>query len=229
MTTFEKLIEDIKKVEYFKNYKFRKSDSTFIYKFNGGFNAVYLEHWCKYGYLNVRPTIGFHYDIVVKWFEKYGFKPLKIQRNNPLYFTSPGSLGWKGNATSIGDVFEFKLDNSDYEEISELFIHAITKCAQFVFDKFKTLGDYYDFEVKPYLTGEKDTPMGGADWFFEKLTVCRIVSPENYDQLKKIFMKRADWMINEWEYKPEMNMFPYYYRLDEILSDMESRFPTKDS
>lgn len=229
MTVFERLVEDLKKVDYFKDYKYRKRDSTFIYKFDGGFKDVGLEHCIKFGDLRVQPTIGFHYDIVVKWFEKYSTLSLRDQRDNPLYFIAPYRLGFKGNDTSLGHGFEMRSDGSDYEAVAPLLIHAVTECARYVDNKFKTLEDYYNFEIAPYLTGEKDTPMNGAYWFFEGLTVCRIVAPENYERLKEIFMKRAHWMMNEWKYAPERNMQPYYNRLDEILSDMESRFPVRDN
>ncbi len=222
MALFERLIEDLLQTEAFKDYKFRKTDSSLIYKFNGGIRKVKLDHWTEYGYCSVRPTIGFHYDIVVKWFEKFSTLTLRDQRNNPLYFTCPYEYGWKGNANILGDIFDIKCDGSDYDETSRMLIHAVTETVKLVFERFKTLDDYYKLEIQPYLTLEKDTPMGGANWFFEGLTVCRIVSPDNYEKLKSIFMERAEWMMFEWKYAPERNMERYYYRLDEIFSYLES-------
>lgn len=155
MKVFERLVNDLMKEEALRDYKFRKSDSCFIRKFDGGFYAVELDHWNKWGDCYVRPNIGFHYNIVVKWFEKYSTLTLRDQRNNFLSFMDPTVIGLKGNYPDVS-IFEMKSDGSDYEKISKDLIHAIIESVKWFEAKYKTLKDYYNYDVAPYLRGEKN-------------------------------------------------------------------------
>jgi hypothetical protein len=83
--------------------------------------------------------------------------------------------------------------------------------------KFSTLQDLYNFQIIPILNGKKDLPNVGADWVFETLKLCNIVSPENYEVLKECILKQVEVMNN----RGEPNITEYYPILNNILQDIE--------
>ena len=73
-------------------------------------------------------------------------------------------------------------------------------------------------EIQPILDGEVELPDVGANWVFIDLTLCKLVRPDNYRQLKKILLDRVEFMYN----RGEPNIKEYYEQLDEILSYLEN-------
>jgi hypothetical protein len=73
-------------------------------------------------------------------------------------------------------------------------------------------------EIQPILDGEAELPDVGANWVFIDLTLCKLVGPDNYRQLKKILLDRVEFMYN----RGEPNIKEYYEQLDEILSYLEN-------
>lgn len=213
MTTFERVVELLREDSFFDNYNYRKSDSSFIQKFDGGIRKIELEHWFQIICIGIRPGISIRFDFVHKWFEKFSFKTIKDQRSTYTACVWPELYG-------LQDTYSFYLDETNFKEF-ENFKHTIKTCAEKCFSLYRTPEDVYIHDVLPYIHGTDNRFRGGIDWFFEYLTICKVVAPENYDNLKSKLLKEADFRMFGRE-RPEPNMACYYDRLDEILDYLES-------
>lgn len=213
-TYFEQIVSEIMVDSYFDKFKFRKRDSSLIQKTNFGKNIIELEHWnCLNIVLTIRPSYSIRFDILSKWFEKYSFKSISDQRDN-------GNFGFDGIMLGKQYMFEFKYyDASDeYKKELENLKTTIIECSQSVFYNYSSLEKAYINEIEPILKNEKKLPTHGADWFFENLTLCKILHPEYYDKLKHMFLKHAEYMMTY----NEPNISIYYDKLNEILSYLEN-------
>lgn len=213
MTKFEIIVERLKNESFLAGYTFVKSDSSFIQKFEGGWRKIGLDHHSVSSYLTIRPVLLERFDIASKWFEKFSFKTLKDQRSIWTVGASPEMYDCTGY---------FYFDDPDkFEETYSNLALVLEKCSQKLFNKFKSIQDVYTYNILPIIEANECYNDGGIDWFFEYLIICRIVAKENYDKLKEILLRHADWRMtrNKW---PEPNMNYYYHRLDEILGYLES-------
>ncbi|MBO4529001.1 MAG: hypothetical protein J5767_00005, partial [Paludibacteraceae bacterium] len=91
------------------------------------------------------------------------------------------------------------------------------ECSNWVFTNYATLDLAYQHEIIPLLNGDKEMPDGGIEWAFIDLTLCRIVSPQNYDAFKKKVLERIEFLHS----RNEPNLAHYYDILDEIIAYME--------
>lgn len=211
MTTFEKIVERLKEEPVFDGYKFRKSDSSFIQKFEDGTRRVALRAWCKFGYLCVRPAFSIRFDFVHKWFEKYSFRVISDQRTTYTVCAWPGKYG-------LEDHYYFPPEVDITKEYEKL-VHTIKICYDIFFPMYKTPKDIYIHDILPTVEGKTDLPKNGAEWLFEYLTICKVVAPESYENVKAILLKHANWQVKSIK---DSNMAFYYDHLDEILGFMES-------
>ena len=214
MTVFERIAADFQQDPFFEDYIFIKSKHAFIKKYNWGWYQISLEPHNEFEYTRICPFYEIRFNILVNWFEKFSFKTLKDQRSNSTVFFEGEKFGYETD-------FYFDSAWRDYKNYSKLypkFRDTVVVCATKAFDLYTSLDDYYREEIVPVLNGDKELPMQGADWFFESLTACKIVAPDQYPAFKKIMLKHADKMME----CNEPNMAEYYNRLDEILSYMES-------
>lgn len=214
-TLLEKIVTDLTSLEYFSQFKFRKRDSRLIMKTSDGMNYIELEHWYYFAAsMVVRPIYGVRFDILSRWFEKFCFKTLQDQRDG-------ASIFFDGKSLSMPNEFEFEYNNDrNYAVTFEKLQSTLKKCSEFVFNTYSTLEKLYDNTIQPILNGDRRLQEGSPDWFFIDLTLCKIVSPETYGQLKAILLKDVDRRVSGTY--PEPNMAYYYNRLDEILSYLES-------
>jgi len=212
-TIFDRIVADLMSEPFLADFKFRKRYST-IYISNGGIRKFIelqrISKWAPY-YLDIYPTYCVRFDVVMKWFEKFSFKTLQDQRDNPTVSCTGSMLGYQ-------DCFEFHCDGSHYEEEYKLLRDTMISCANIEFTKFQTLEDYYINEIHPLLDENAKLPWGGADWIFESLTGCLIVAPENYNRLKEILLRH----VEERYARKEPNIMSYYDRMDEILNYLEN-------
>ena len=213
-TYFDRLASELLEDPYFQKFKFRKRDSSLILKTKYGMQFIELNHWNYWNLtLVIHPQYLVRFDVLNKWFEKYSFKTLKDQRDGCY-------VGFTGYMLERQDSFEFSYNESEVQYRNKLqkLKECIIECSEFVFEEYSTLEKSYQKEVVPILDGRKTLPNVGADWFFENLTLCLIVQPENYEALKKIQLKHAEIMYK----RGEPNISAYYERLPEILAYLES-------
>ena len=174
-----------------------------------------LDHWDGYhdghDVMVVYPQYLVRYDILSKWFEKFSFKSLQDQRDGCY-------VGFSGEMLGSQDRFMFRYDRSNLMSELVRLKECIKRDGSEVFDAYSSLDKAYDRKIAPVLTGTTALPIIGADWFFENLTLCRIVHPEEYEKLKEIHLKHAEAMYG----REEPNISKYYDRLSEILTYLEN-------
>lgn len=198
--------------DFFRDFKFRKSDCCFISK-NGGFRKeVHLDHYCKYDELVFYPIFDVKFDVLLNWFKKYNFKTIQDQKDNHSFGFSSCMLGKKSS------YYYFGLDGKDFQSKFDSFKKELIECSNWVFTNYATLDLAYQQEIVPLLNGEKEMPDGGIEWAFIDLTLCRIVTPQNYDTFKKMVLERIEFL----HCRNEPNLAHYYDKLDEIIAYMES-------
>ena len=211
-TKFEIVMSHLVDDPYFQDFKFRKRDSSFIRKTKYGKDIILLDHWINRNFnkLEIFPVYMVRFDILRTWFEKFSFKTLKIQRDGAYVAFSGVMLGFQ-------DKFLMVPEDSDFASQIDNLKENLRSCSSFVFSEYSTLEKAYERKIKPLLDRTGKLPDIGADWFFENLTLCRIMHPERYEEVKRLHLKYAEEMHK----RKEPNMEHYYERLDEILSYME--------
>ena len=198
--------------EFFRDFKFRKSDCSFISKNGGLKNIVEIQHWTKYDELVLYPVFGVKFDILLNWFKKYSFKTIQDQKNNFSFMYGSSMLGYKSS------YYEFRVDGNDFNSKFDSFKKELIECSNWVFTNYATLDLAYQQEIIPLLNRGKEMPDGGIEWAFIDLTLCRIVSPQNYGAFKEMILERIEFLHG----RNEPNLAHYYDKLDEIISYMES-------
>ena len=208
---FDQIILELTSDVFFDDFRFRKRDSSFFRKTALGKDIIMLDHWKDGDNLIVYPQYLVRFDSLRIWFEKFSFKT-KIDQRDGVY------VGFSGEMLGSQGKFCFELNKSNYS----VEINRLTTCLKsngtLVFNAYSSLEKAYDMEIEPILNGTKELPDIGADWFFENLTLCRLVHPENYERLKEIHLKQARYMYD----RGEPNITAYYDRLDEILTYLEN-------
>lgn len=211
---FQTIIDNLLSNPFFSDFTFRKRYSTLICKNVNGWRAVELDHWEEQGMdmLVIYPIYCVKFNVVSKWFEKFSVKNLRDQRDNATINIDNKMLGlhsmyYNFNNNGAGFFDDYVKMESD-----------IIDCAKYVFGNYGTLQQTFDRLIRPVIKGETELPDVGADWIFEYLTICRIISTKDYDQLKSILLKHMDWMHS----RNEPNVADYYNRVDEILDCLEN-------
>ena len=208
---FETIISDIKNDSFFSEYKFKKSENMLYLRDDDSTLFVELNHWQDYGECTICITYGRRFDILTKWFEKFSFKTLRDQRNNPDVMCDNTDFGQEEYI-----YFDYKF--SDYKEKMRVMLPMIKENLASFAKKYSTLDNYYREDVLPVIRGDKELPDVGADWIFIYLTLGFLVDRENYATLKNIILERVEWMHR----RDEPNVAHYYDRMDEIISYMEN-------
>ena len=212
---FNRILSELMEDVFFKDFKYRKRDSSLIRKTDLGKNVIMLDHWDGYhdnhDVMVIYPQYLVRYDILSKWFEKFSFKTLTDQRDGCF-------VGFSGDMLGSRDRFMFRYDRSNLAGELLRLKECIKIDSNRVFDAYSSLDKAYDRKIVPLLTETTTLPLIGADWFFENLTLCKIVHPENYEKLKDIHLQHAKEMYE----RGEPNMSEYYNRLPEILTHLEN-------
>ena len=208
---FDTIISDIKNDSFFTEYKYKKSENMLYHREGNSTLFVELDHWQDYGECIIYIIYGRRFDILTKWFEKFSFKTLKDQRNNPNFYYSNKAFG-------LDETISFKYDLSDFEIKIDYLKRTLKECMTTVAKSYETLEDYYCLDIAPILKGELELPDVGADWVFIDLTLAYLVHPEKYPEFKSKMLGHIDWMHR----RNEPNIKEYYDKLDEIISYMEN-------
>jgi len=207
----EKITTLLSTEEFFRDFKFQKSNRFFISK-NGGFRKdVRLPCAHYYDVIHLHPAYCVKFDVLLNWFKKYNFRTTQDQRDDYSFGFTSSMLGKKSSD------YEFSLDGKDFDSKFEFFKKELFECSNWVFTNYATLDLAYQHEIIPLLNGDKEMPDGGIEWAFRDLTLCRIVSPQNYDAFKKKVLERIEFLHS----RNEPNLAHYYDKLDEIIAYME--------
>ena len=209
----DKIIEGIKNDAFLGEYKYKKSEMAMYRNLNDAYLYIGLEHWRDYDTkeLVISPIYGKHFNILTKWFEKFSFKTLKDQRNNPDFYFSNKAFG-------LGETISFRYDFSDFEIKINYLKKVLKGCITTVAKNYETLEDYYRLDIAPILDGEQELPDVGADWLFIDLTLAHLIRPDKYPEFKSKILGHIDWMYS----RNEPNVEYYHDRLNEIISYMEN-------
>ena len=208
---FECIIDEFRKDPYFSAFKFKKSVSMLYVPTEDGMLSVEFEHWKEYGELEVYPIYGRRFEILTKWFEKFSFKTLRDQRNNPnvMYYNTHFGLE---------ESICFDYGESDHSQRIDMMIQTTKRNLSIFSSKYATLECFYKEDVLPIIKGDIEMPDVGADWVFIYLTLGFLVDKANYPLLKEKILARVEWMNS----RHEPNIEHYYDRMDEIISYMEN-------
>lgn len=217
-TFITKIIEGIQQDPYFSEFKYRKKDYAFIKKDKIGFEKIVFFNHDDYDLKRdclakgVHPHYFRRFNILHEWFEKYSFRTLPTQKD------SSSMVEFEPLHADLNlSYYYFKYDGEDFEKDLKRLVDDAKERSQKFFIKYKTLEDMYHHEIIPILENKVELPDVGADWVFEYLKLCRIVSPENYPILKEILLKQVEFMHG----RGEPNIEIYYPKLEEILYDLE--------
>ena len=212
------IIPKLNNEDYFKSFKYRKSDNTLTLKTKEGFNQI--EFYSKrtvdkrkgdhsqYGEfaIEIEPVYGIRYNILSKWFEKYSFKSLSDQGNN---------ITIMANGIDFNSQKEFyflengKFFNEDYFNFKK----QITDNSILYFDKYKSVEDYYKFEIIPIFNNQKKILDCGSDWIFEYLTAVKLFDKNRFQEMVSILKKQIEYMNS----RNEPNVAKYNGKFDEIF------------
>lgn len=207
------IIPKLNSEDYFKKYKFRKSTNTLTLKTDSGFNQI--EFYSKktvdnsrFGELalGIEPVYGVHFDILSKWFEKYSFKSLSDQKNNINVMANGLDFDLQKDFLFLENGKKFQ---QDYENLEKNIINN----SMIFFTKYKSVEDYYRFEVLPIFTNNKKLPDYGADWIFEYLTAVKLFDILRFREMVLILKKQIEYMNS----RNEPNVANYNGKLDEIF------------
>jgi len=214
------ILERLKSESFFSDFKIRKSDSSIIQKTGWGYRRVNFLHYNSVDRdqlaLRISPHYWVRFDFLHKWFEKFSYKPLSVQKNTGSVAFSEEMLD--KSKTLFG--FYFLESREDYELDYEVLKKDVIEHASYVFNRFQTLNDLYEYKVQPILDGEAKFPFAGAEWMFQYLLMARVLHPEDYEHLKTLILQYA----SELRYRkhPEPNVLMYYDKIPEIMNYMET-------
>lgn len=218
---FDSIIADVKSDEFFKNYKFRKSDNDLYYSAHGECIMVNFHHYRDFDYPDESCVIeliyGKRFNVLTKWFEKFSVMPLSSQRTNPDFRIFGYEFGDEKEIT-------FKYNFSDYDYKLQRMLIQLKKNISKMEETYATMTDYYNADVKPILQGEKKFQDIGAVWIFIDMALTYLVDKDNYPKFKKMMFEHIEWMYK----RHEPNVEDYYGRFEEIFTYMENnlRLPT---
>lgn len=217
----QKIIDALTAEPLFKEFKYIKSYSAIVKKTKFGYQrlGMYI-HWESYNrekqeFAFEIMHIGYdvRFDVLHKWFEKYGVNTLTIQRK--AYSI--------GQTTSLMEKFQsyprtytFVYSGEDFDENLAKMLKDMVEVATYFFDKHSSLEGLYEELVVPCLEGKKKLPNVGAEWVFRYLTLTKLVDNKNYDKLKALILGRTVWMDTE------LNIVKYKDKLDEIFEYLEA-------
>lgn len=221
--TFSTIITELEKEPFLSDFKFKKSTSSFYKIINGGWKRIELDHWTEWGCISVRPQFDVRFDIASKWFEKFSYKKISVQRDYSVVGCAPSMLDL--GYGRLDSIVCFDKNGDDFNQKYQYLVDLLTRCSNSFFNKYNTIQDVYYDKILPIIEGKKEMQdSGGIEWAFEYLTICKVVSPENYDKLKKLIREYINYrMYNPNLPTPDPNIAPYYNQLDEMFSYLESQ------
>ena len=221
---FAKVIGDLQKTEYFKDFTFLKSKKAFILKDALGFFGFYFRtlDGIKDNELTLELDfrIARRYDILHKWFEPFWHYPIREQRDIRTIGFPIWDKDWNYRH---GLHWDFRLDGVDYEkDFIEMYNRIVPQC-QYQQNRFKTLQDMYDVYIDDILNGNilfsnrTITPQGDI---FEYMALCLIVNPAKYPLLKQFYLELIDKRLKKGD--PNFTKYGDINSFHEIFNYLEN-------
>ena len=219
-----RILSDLMQDPYLAQFKLRKSDCFLYLKEGDERKSISLYHWADMSSLSIRPVYGVKFEILTKWFEKFSWMPLKVQRDNSdLIFGEIEGItrGWM-------NTYEFNKDGIGYPKSLRILREDLVNASKFIFSKYDSLDSMYKFEVIPLLDGTRKLSAGnlGDTWIFIYLRLCQLVSPKDYPKLKEILMKHFNFMYQRGEPNIEL-LVNKVGSIDKILAYLDYLAETK--
>ncbi len=224
---YSKVIDDLQKTEYFKDFTFLKSRRIYIQKDNLGSFLV-----------RFRPLLGIknheysleldfgierRYDILHKWFEPFWHYPLREQRIAPSVLFAV----WRAPKKELS--FDFLLDGSDFNEVfHDMYEELVPQC-RYQQNRFKTLQDMYDVYIDDILNGNilfSNRAITPQDDVFVYMALCLIVNPAKYPILKQFYMELIDKRLKKGD--PNFTKYGDINSFHEIFNYLENHDFSKE-
>ena len=203
-------------VPYFKEYKYRKRDRTLTRAMPWGSFSIEFLMWQSWDSevddyaCEVIPNYHLRFDVAKKWFEKFGVKPLRDQRDQSTIMFGGQHFGFQPS-------FLFLYDASDFDiKIAQLREDA-TLISDLVLSEYGSLEKMYRKKIEP--VQEWPDSASDVDWHFEYLKICSIVNPDGYYDFKAKIIDRINYTFNR-KY-PNPSLLKYRDKLDAIFADIE--------
>ena len=218
----EILIPYLKEDCFFDDFKFRKSDSSFIRKSKDpkGWYQVEIRNWESFGddgdELSVDLGYGIRLDKYHTWYDEYNFKcPADRRACDTVAFSNtklPTNKPW---------MYYLPYKSLRSDAILSEFREDIVENAKYVLVNYSTEKSIYQNLVYPILqTDNSKLGVGiGADWIFVYLGLAWVVDPENYEQIKKVVLDRVEFLHTV---QNNPNIAHYYDKMSEIVEKLES-------
>ena len=211
------ILEVVASDVFFKDFKIRKSDNSIICKTDYGYKRVSFNYFNTYDLLRddlaleMKPFYEIRFNVLHKWFEKYSKRQLQFQRDD-------SSMAFWGDKLCTTNEFFFLENRKGYKKDLQTLYTEVVKNAEYVFSNFNSIKCYYSYFIESILNGKRELPNDGFDWVVEYLIATKIVEPANYDFVKKLILKRVEFMMS----RKEPNTALYYNDIPMILEDLES-------
>ena len=212
MNVYERIVERLKEEPLLREYKYEKTRDAFIRLMNGVEVILSLRVSNAYDWFKITPLVSVYYPELNEWYEPFSVGPMKEWRSGSNRGTgADASCFWPAGNYSLW----FEQENID-DTYGKL-LQDIEPMLEYVQDKFVDKKYYYNFAVKPLITGKRVFPGSGARWLFEYLAACRAVAPKSYPKLKdmvvELIRERATWDPDIWMSEGKW---------DEIFATLES-------
>lgn len=211
--SFDKIICDLKKDSFFRDFKFHKRNSAFYKESKGIKFIIQIGHWQDFppSALIIYPTYSVRYNILHRWFEKFSVRNISDLRKDITF-------GLDGLMLSVQQNFYVDPKGTNYHKELEVLSNAIKRNANIVFHKYNTLSALYEEMVTPILEGNRELKNHGSDWIFVLLALCKLVRPDYYPKLKEILVKHIENMYK----RGEPNIVKIYDNLNDMFEFLES-------
>lgn len=182
-------------------------------KISGGEEIIMLYYQSGYDLardkaaVNIQPLYLKRFDVLHKWFEKFSVKTIRDQRDGY-------SVGFDGRMLDKRNEFFFLMDEENFDTDFADFKQELIGNSEFVFKRFSSVPDIYQYIIRPILENKNRFSDTGADWIFQYLAVSKIVKPELFDEVKSRLEKQVEFMMG----RREPNVANYYARFHEIVA-----------
>ena len=219
ISTKDMVVNVLKEDPFFKDFKFNRTESTLIKYTEWGFFGLSVQSRMYVpGVSEFRLCAIVHYRIITDWFLKYSYSK---EISDIMYYSNiyePIIFDETKVDYNFGEYYVHREPELFARDVEELKRKTIIQ-ADRILKKFDNIDNYYEYEVKPYIEGEKEL-VPTCSWMATTLAATKIVSPENYEKYKQIY--REDWK-NKLENGYKGYDVKYYFpKLDEIYAYLDS-------
>lgn len=212
MTTFERIIETLKKDPFFDDYIFTKGDGALTQKYDWGWKKISFNRVSRFYSLYLDVSFGIRFNIVEKFSGIFDYRNASDRRYD-------STVGYASQSLGMPIYFDFEFDLSNYESEFKLVKKCIKKGVEDVLWKYNSLDDVFKLNILPIIQTHKCPNFHGSRWMYKYLYICKITHPDEYARFKEIILERIEYIKKHFDPKAISNWFT---RLDEVLAYIES-------